>query len=263
MGLAEVLGVEDAGSMCFLALGSGVAAEFGGYRLAGNMSAGQAQLMSTYTDVGILGGGLLWGMTFQEGDPVPWLLVGEGVGTGMGYLRQQKLSYTEGQALFVRTAGILGALAPVGLTYTLAGSEGIGALHGRFVAGTALLGSVGAIYYAERYIGNYALTPGGGLACAGMTAAGALAGGGLAYLISPDDYNETSARMIVGGATLGALGGLAVGLTIARRSIELAQDSWLLPGNRLAVDWTAIPTSALSYAKDRQFSAPGLVTFRF
>jgi hypothetical protein len=266
MGLAEILGVGDAGSLCFIALGSGLAAEFGGYRLADSMSAGQAQLMSTYTDVGILGGGLLWGMTFQEGDPVPWLLVGEGVGTGVGYLRQRTLSYTEGQALFVRTAGILGALAPVGLTYTLAGSEGVGVLNGRFAAGTALLGSVGATYYAERYVGNYPLTAGGGLACAGMTAAGALVGGGLGYLMSPsDDYgsDQTAGRMIAGGATLGALGGMAAGLAIARRSAEPARGSWLLPGDRLAVNWTAISSSALSYAKERQFSAPSLVTFRF
>jgi hypothetical protein len=266
LGLAEILGVEDGGTMCFVALGSGVAAEFGGYRLAGSMSSGQAQLMSTYTDVGILGGGLLWGMTFQEADPVPWLLVGEGVGTGMGYVRQQKLSYTEGQALFVRTAGILGAVAPVGLTYTLAGSEGVDVLNGRFVAGAALVGCIGATYYSERYIGSYPLTTGGGLACAGMTAAGALVGGGLGYLISPsDDYGsgQTASRMIAGGATLGALGGMVAGLAIARRSVDLAHDSWLLPGGRLAVDWTAIPASALSYAKERQFSAPSLVTFRF
>ena len=266
LGLAEVLGARDASSICFIALGSGVAAEFGGYRLASSMSAGQAQLMSTYTDVGILGGGLFWAMTFQEGDPVPWLLLGEGVGTGVGYLRQRTLSYTEGQAMFVRTAGVLGALAPVGLVYTLAGSDGIGVLNGRFVAGAALLGSVGATYYAERYIGDYPLTAGGGLACAGLTAAGALVGGGLAYLISPDDYygfNETSERMIVGGATFGALGGMAAGLAIARRSAEPARGSWLLPGDRLTVDWAAISASALSYARERRFSAPSLVTLRF
>ncbi|MBM3330318.1 hypothetical protein FJY68_00535 [candidate division WOR-3 bacterium] len=264
-GLAEVLGVRDAGARCFTALGSGVAAEFWGYRLARGMSAGQAQLLSTYTDVGILGGGLLWGMTFQ-GDPVPWLLLGEGVGIGAGYLRQRSLSYTEGQAMFVRTTGVLGALAPVGLTYALAGSDGVGALNGRFASGTALLGSLGALYYAERHIGNYPLTAGGGVACAGLAAAGALLGGGLAFLVSPNDYygiGETSQRMIVGGATLGAVGGLAAGLSLAKRSAALTQGSWLTPNDRLAVNWTILSASALSYAKDKQFSAPGLVTFRF
>ena len=32
------------------------------------------------------------------------------------------------------------------------------------------------------------------------------------------------------------------------------------PGDRLAVDWAAVAASAVSYAKDRRFSAPGLIT---
>jgi hypothetical protein len=264
LGLAEILGAEAVGWWGLLGLGTGLAAEGGAYQLAASMSGGQAQLMSTYTDVGILGGGLLWGMTFQEGDPVPWLLVGEGVGAGVGYLRQQTLPYTEGQGLFVRTSSVVGAAAPVGLTYALAGSDGIAFLDGRFAAGVALLGSAGATYCAERYIGRYALTSGGGVACAGLTAAGALVGAGLGYLVSPGyDINETSGRILTGFATLGALGGMAAGLTIAMRSAESAGSSWLLPDDRVAVNWAAIPGSALSYAKDRQFSAPSLVTFRF
>jgi len=266
MGLAEVMGVSDAGPLCFLGLASGLAGEYGGYHLAKRMTAGQAQLMSTYTDVGILGGGLVWGLAVRDADPVPWLVLGEGIGAVVGYRRQQVLSYTEGQALFVRTASVVGTLAPGALTYALAGGDGFAFLEGRFVVATALVGSIGATYLAERYIGGYPLTFGGGVACAGMTAAGALVGGGLGYIMSPSDVygsGQTSGRMIAGGATLGALGGMAVGLRIAKRPSESPQSGRLSPGDRLTVDWAAIGASAVSYVKDRRFSAPGLVKFRF
>ncbi len=266
MGLAEVMGVNSSSPLCFLGLASGVAGELGGYHLAKGMSAGQAQLMSTYTDVGILGGGLFWGLALRNSDPVPWLVLGEGLGALAGYRRQQVLSYTEGQALFVRTASVVGTLAPAALTFTLAGGDGITFLEGRFVVATALVGSIGATYYAERYIGAYPLTLGGGVACAGMTAAGALVGAGLGYIVSPSDQygtGETSSRMITGGATIGALGGMAFGLRIAKRSSESVQSGRLSPGDRLVVDWAAVATSAVSYSKDRRFAAPSLVTFRF
>jgi hypothetical protein len=262
--LSEVLGLDDAGAYCFVGLASGLAAEYGGYQLARSMSAGQARVMTTYTDLGILGGGLLWGLTFQKGDPVPWFLVGEGLGAGAGYARQKMLSYTEGQGLFVRTASVLGALAPAGIIYAVGGSEGIAFLNGRLVVGTALLGSAGATCYAERYIRGYALTLGGGVACAGMAAAGALVGAGFGYLLSPSDYLEApSGQLISGCATIGTLGGLAVGVAIAKRSLASSPGSSLLPDGRLAVNWSAIPASALTYVRERQFSAPDLVTFRF
>lgn len=254
-----------------LMVATSLGAQVAGYFLARDMTLGRATLVTAYSDFGWTDGMLAYGITrtvFDQRDPKssPFFLVGLVGGTALGLSRQQRFDCTEGQVTFDRTAGLLGAAIPPALIWSVSGWGDKGK-EPAVLATLAILGNVAGIYTAERIVKDVPLSAGDGYIITGCTAGGALLGAGLGYLLSSEDASyEDQGRPVVGLGTLGAVGGMALGMRLTRvwpRTAALnprpERDGWA----RVSVNFGAAAGAVTQYATSRSFSAPQLITVEF
>jgi hypothetical protein len=242
-------------------LASTAGGQAGGYALAGNMTAGQAALMTTYTGIGIMDGALV-GIAAANGAPYwrvsPYLLGGMAAGATAGWFRQRRWQCTEGQAAFVGNASVLGAFLPLGL-YATVGPSDLSIASFNVVAVAALVTGTAATWWSERYIANAPLTVGQGTIVTATMNGGAVLCGLLGYLIS------ASPRGIAGGATLGSVAGLFGGLALTgtlsdETSVRLEGSGF---ASRFRIHTGSLVGGMVTYACNREASAPILVSFAF
>jgi hypothetical protein len=249
-------------------------AQVGGYYLARDMSIGRAALGLTYADFGSLDGLLICGAVADALDGSRevkishYYLGGLAAGAAAGWWRQRNWDCTEGQATFVRTAGVVGTFVPGVLTYVLTGIplEDDGD-YDRFtwLAPLTVAGNIASVWAAERIVKEAPLTVNEGWICLGCAVGGGLLGSGLGYLIT-DEARDWSARPIVGLGTAGAIGGLYLGLRLAptwnNRSASIparGRDALC----RVNFDFGALAAGAATFAQNRTVYAPRLVTVEF
>ena len=125
-------------------------------------------------------------------------------------------------------------------------------------------GNVGAVYGAERLIAGSPLSSGEGYITLGCAVAGATLGAGIGWLFT-DEESYSAARPVLAGYTLGALGGLALGLRLTRgwptahSAVPAGNDRW----SRVHLNAGALAGALVDFAARREFSAPSLVTVEF
>ena len=254
-----------------LMVATSLGAQVGGYFLARDMSLGRATLVTAYSDFGWFDGMLAYGATrsaFDRRNPKssPFFLAGLVGGAALGVWRQQHFDCTEGQVTFDRTAGTLGAAIPPALIWSLT-AWGDAGKEPAWLASFAILGNVAGVYTAERIAGDVPISTGDGYIITGCTAGGALLGAGIGYLFTnPNDRGGGQLRPVIGVATLGAVGGMALGMrlthvwpTTTALNARPERDGWA----RVNVNFGAAAGAATRYATSRSFSAPQLITVEF
>lgn len=251
-------------------------AQVGGYFLARDMTPGRAALGLTYADFGSLNGLLICGAVADATDGSAnvkishYYLGGLAGGAAAGWWRQRHWDCTEGQATFVRTAGVIGTFVPAVVTNVLTGipieNTDLGDRdHFTWLAPLMVAGNIASVWGTEQLIKNAPLTVNEGWVALGCAVGGGLLGSGLGYLVTDTD-RTWSARPIVGLGTAGAIGGLYLGLRLA--------PSWTnrtaaLPGRgndalcRVNLDFGALAAGAATYAQNRTIHAPRLITVEF
>jgi hypothetical protein len=259
--LCELFDMWQVNAVGAVVLASTAGGQAGGYALAGNMTAGQAALMTTYTGIGIMDGALV-GIAAANGAPYwrvsPYLLGGMAAGATAGWFRQRRWQCTEGQAAFVGNASVLGAFLPLGL-YATVGPSDLSIASFNVVAVAALVTGTAATWWSERYIADTPLTVGQGTIVTATMNGGAVLCGLLGYLIS------ASPRGIAGGATLGSVAGLFGGLALTgtlsdETSVRLEGSGF---ASRFRIHTGSLVGGVVTYACNREASAPTLVSFAF
>jgi len=265
------LPVQDYSDTPFWMLLASIGGQVGGYQLARPLSTGQASYIMTLSDFGA-GDGILFSLFVQqfynwpEGyfDPHHTendisTFAGQVGGAWLGHWLAQSRRLTDGQADFIRTTGILGALLPNGLYFTLAGPNLDRRWDLALVLGLGIAGNVAATWWADRYIQDVPLTLGNNLIVVGASISGGLLGAGIGFLATPME-SEHQPQVIAGLATAGTAAGYWGGLQLARTlSGNRAQSSRL----RLDLNLADAVAAAAGFARNRAFSAPGLLTLRF
>jgi hypothetical protein len=261
--LCFVADVTSFRGFCAVTLPVGVAGQFVGYHMARGLTLGQATLVSTYTDFGIVDGlavgGVLRLLSNIDSDGRIVLaggLAGEAAGAYWGKRRARGWDCTEGQVIVDRTGGILGMAVPVALYAAITDFEFDSRGSGTAALLLGVAGNVGGMYVTERWVREMRLSSGSGYLVAGSTLAGALFGGGLGYLTD-------SPRMVVATAAVGGVGGFMGGLALARSLQPELQGHSEVRDSRFEVNYAALTGAVTSYACSREFSAPNLITVRF
>jgi hypothetical protein len=125
----------------------------------------------------------------------------------------------------LRTTGLLGAY--VGAVPLILGEVE----NRRAWATTVMLGAGAGLVVGDRLLDGHDFTTGQGIVTELATLAGGLAGGGIGYLISPDNDDTAELKMMTTGAVLGAAGGFALtylGLDTSVRSAPQGTPSMTL-----------------------------------
>jgi hypothetical protein len=128
-------------------------------------------------------------------------LIGAGAGFVLGNVYGHARDMTWGDGEVLRATGLLGAYAAaLPLIYGEADDR-------RVIAGTLVAGGLAGLYLGDRLLDGHDFSAGQGIVVELSTYAGALAGAGLGYLVSPDDNDTAEAKIIATGVILGAIGG--------------------------------------------------------
>jgi hypothetical protein len=229
--------VDDAakGSIAMGMLGS-IGESIAGFAVASKMSAGTASTISVCGDFGIGIGlgtcGLLdLFQTEQERAVAATVLLGSAGGLIAGGLLASDQSYTRGDAFVLEGAGLLGSYVP------LAALELLGVESGKTYIAASMLGSVAGIALAHgSLVRGKDFTTGQGVLIQLGTVGGALAGAGIAYLVSPRGNGDGT--LFLTSSAIGAVGGFALTYTLFSKDLRKreASSSWrlhLLPGGFL------------------------------
>ncbi|MDX2090382.1 MAG: hypothetical protein SFX73_21165 [Kofleriaceae bacterium] len=131
------------------------------------------------------------------------MLLGAGVGYGLGYAYAQHRDLTWGDSEAIRAGGIVG-LVTAAVPLVIAEPD-----SSRAIAGTLVAGGVAGLVIGDRLVRDRDFSPGQGVIMEVSTLAGGLVGGGVGFLVSPDD-NKTEPKVIAIGAALGAVAGFAI-----------------------------------------------------
>jgi hypothetical protein len=264
LAISQILSLNEASSWASVGLVTSIGGQFAGYALARDLSLGQATLVTTYTDFGIVDGlgvgaiiRVLSG-TESEGRIIyAGGLAGEIAGTYLGKMRARDWTCTEGQVVVDRTGGILGMGVPIALYYALTGFSASSDANLVWVSLLGIGGNVGGVYLAEQETRQPSLANGNGYMVAGMTIGGALLGGGLGILLT------NQPRVMGVTAAAGGVAGFYGGIALAR-SLQTNQNGHSgLNRSRFDLNYAALTGAVTSFACDRTISAPNLVTFRF
>jgi hypothetical protein len=263
MAASQVLGINDPSGWAAVMLATSIGGQFAGYAFARDLSLGQATLVTTYTDFGIVDGlgvgaviRVLSGVESEGRIVYAGGLAGEVAGAYWGKTRARDWHCTEGQAVVDRTAGILGTGVPIALYYAFTNLSPSDDANIVLVSLLGIGGNIGGTYVAERQTRDLPLATGNGYIVTGMTVGGTLLGGGIGILT-----NEV--RVMAVTAAAGGVAGFYGGIALAR-SMQANQNGHSgLDRSRLEVNYAALVGAVTSYACDRTFSAPNLVTIRF
>lgn len=263
LAISQILALDEASGWAGIGLVTSIGGQFAGYALARDLSLGQATLVTTYNDFGIVDGlgigaviRVLSG-TESEGRIVyAGGLAGEVAGTYWGKMRARDWNCTEGQVVVDRTGGILGMGVPISLYYAFTDFSPSANANMVWVSLLGIGGNIGGVYVAERQMRELPLATGNGYMVAGMTIGGALLGGGLGILTNQP-------RVMVVTAAAGGIAGFYGGIALAK-SLQASQNGHAsLNRSRIEVNYAAVTGALTSFACDRTFSAPNLVTIRF
>jgi hypothetical protein len=263
LAISQIVGISDAPGWAGVMLATSIGGQFAGYALARDLSLGQATLVTTYTDFGIVDGlgvgaviRVLSG-TESEGRIVyAGGLAGEVAGAYLGKMRARDWNCTEGQVVVGRTGGILGMGVPIALYAAFTNFSPSADANTVLVSLLGIGGNIGGTYVAERQMRDLPLATGNGYIVAGTTIGGALLGGGLGVLT-----NEP--RVMAVTAAAGGVAGFYGGIALAK-SLQANQDGHSgLNRSRIEVNYAALTGAVTSFACDRIISAPNLLTIRF
>ena len=257
------LNMDNTGGWAGMMLATSIGGQFAGYALARNLSLGQATLVTTYTDFGIVDGlgvgaviRVLSGAESEGRIVYACGLAGEVAGTYWGRMRTRDWNCTEGQVVVDRTGGILGMGVPIALYGAITGFAPSADANIVWVSLLGIGGDIGGVYLAEQEMRHLPFTTGNGYMVAGMTIGGTLLGGGLGILT-----NEP--RVMAVTAAAGGVAGFYGGIALAK-SLQANQNGHSsLHGSRFELNYAAVTGAVTSYACNRAFSAPNLVTIRF
>ena len=265
LAVSQIVGMDmdNTGGWASMMLATSIGGQFAGYALARDLSLGQATLVTTYNDFGIVDGlgigaviRVLSGSESEGRIVCAGGLAGEVAGTYWGKLRARDWNCTEGQVVMDRTGGILGMGVPIALYAAVTGLSPDGDANIVWVSLLGIGGNIGGVYLAERQMRQLPLATGNGYMVAGMTIGGALLGGGIGILTSVP-------RVMAVTAAAGGIAGFYGGVALAK-SLQANQNGHSgLNRSRLDVNYAALTGAVTSYACDRTFSAPNLVTIRF
>jgi len=236
--------------------------QLGGYALSRKYGLGQAAMVSTFTDFGMMDGlvaAVALRKLLNRDIPDRYLeggaLVGEFSGAVLGNLHAPRYPWSEGHATVIRTAGMAGAAACGALYYAVTGLPG---QTGHVVAATlsSIGGNVAATWLAERDMRQRSVSAGGGYIVAGTTIGGALLGAGIGYAAT------TEGRVVAATGILGGIGGFLFG-----RKLALELQARQTPGSqsRASIEFNlpALAAAAVEYSGNHTFTAPNVVTVRF
>jgi len=263
LAISQILGLNDACGWAGVGLLTSIGGQFSGYALARDLTLGQATLVSTYNDFGIvdglgvgavirvLSGGESEGRIVYAGG-----LAGEVAGTYWGKTRAREWVCTEGQVVVDRTAGILGMGVPMALYFAFTNFSPSANANMVWVSLLGIGGNIGGVYLAEQEMRHLPLATGNGYMVAGMTIGGALLGGGLGILTNKP-------RVMAVTAAAGGVAGFYGGIALAK-SLQTDQTGHSsLNRSRFDVNYAALTGAVTNYACNRTISAPNLVTIRF
>ncbi len=239
-------------------MGTSIAGQVAGYRLADRLSLGQATLVTAYTDLGLMDGALLGAASLEwnrdgGGYNISMSLLtltGMAAGSVLGNYRAPKWDCTEGQVTVLRTGTIVGAAVPMALYAALVQPDDPVAV--------CLLGIAGSgcgAWWTESSIRNTKFSGSNGLIVSGMTIGGALLGSGLGVLT-----NSGEVTAITGSA--GAIAGLVGGIALAK-DLQAGQAGLGYIEPRIEFNYAGLMGGVTSYAATGQLTAPNLVTVRF
>lgn len=261
--LSQIVGATTGQAWATISLVTSISGQFAGYALARDLSLGRATLVTTYTDFGIVDGLGLGAVlrtlsgTESEGRIVyAGGLAGAVAGTYFGRVRARDWDCTEGQVVVDRTGGILGMGVPISLYAALTDFSADADANIVWVSLLGIAGNIGGVYVAERQTRDLPLTTGNGYIVAGMTAGGALLGGGLGILTNEPRVMALTAAT---GGAVGFYGGIALARSLQANLSGRSE----LNRSRFEVDYAALTGAITSYACDRTISAPHLLTIRF
>ena len=239
-------------------MGTSIAGQVAGYRLADRLSLGQATLVTAYTDLGLMDGALLgaaflgWGRDGGDHNISMSLstLTGMAAGSVLGNYRAPKWDCTEGQVTVLRTGTIVGAAVPMALYAAIVKPED--------PAAVCLLGIVGSwcgAWWTESSIRNTKFSGSNGLIVTGVTIGGALLGSGLGVIT---DSPEVTAITGSAGVVAGLVGGIALA-----KDLQAGQAGQGNSVPRIEFNYAGLMGGVTSYAATGQLAVPNLVTVRF
>ncbi len=163
------------------------------------------------------------------------MLAGSAAGIGAGVSLAKNQSYTRGDAVVLRGAGILGAyvtLVPV----LIANPE-----NAKTYSGAATLGSIGGIAIGHRLAKGNNFTTEQGIQICLAEVAGGLVGLGTGYLFSHD--TDESYKFLAVTSALGAVGGFALMASIYSKKEQVENKAY-------SVDFNINPYGILGLSKD-------------
>jgi FtsH-binding integral membrane protein len=236
-----------------------------GYKLARDLSTGQANLVSAWTDHGTLDGFLVGTCVTdlffkddhqQQSFAIP-ILLGQAVGGVVGVTRTRAWDCTEGQVYVHRTAGLIGAAVPAALYFAAFGFPPDNNYGIWQAAALGIAGNVAGIWWIENELREMPLSTGNGLIVAGTAIGGVLLGAGLGYVAFPEEPRVFVATGAAGGVT-GLLGGLRLAKGLQASNADSGHSA-----SRVRVNFAALASAAVDFASTGSFSAPTLITIGF
>lgn len=263
LAISQILGLNEARGWAGVGLVASVAGQFAGYSLARDVSLGQATLVTTYTDFGIVDGlgvgaiiRVLSGVESEGRIVYAGGLAGEVAGTYWGKVRARDWDCTEGQVVVDRTGGVLGMGVPIALYYAFSNFAPSADANIVWASLLGIGGNIGGVHLAEQQMRDMPLAASGGYIVAGMTMGGALLGGGIGILT---DQPRVMAATAAAVGIAGFYGGIALAKSL--HANQAGHSGLNQP--RLDVNCAALAGAVTNYACDRTISAPNLVTIRF
>jgi len=219
--LSALLGVDDYRGYCGIMLGTSISGQISGFSWGKNFTKPQAQIISQYSDFGMVDLPLFIGVLANDPDEKlvsAAALAGMGCGTYLGHRIANGKDISEGEPVISETSGLTGMGTGIGLYVALAGKDSIGDLDlsGRAMCAVMLAGNAGGLYLGHKLSKGYNFTKGDGLIVEGATYGGALLGAGIGFFAAQSGTGADKARVVCGSATLGLLGGYYLGIKTVR-----------------------------------------------
>ncbi len=264
LAISQILGLHEASGWAGVMLATSIGGQFAGYAMAQNLTLGQATMVTTYSDFGVVDGlGLgavirvLSGIESEGRIVYAGGLAGEVAGAYWGKSRVRDWRCTEGQVVVDRAGGILGLGVPIAVYYALSNFSPGSDANIVSVSLLGIAGNIAGVYLAEQQVKSLPLSTGNGYIVAGATAGAAMLGGGLGILLT----NEP--RVLALTAAAGGVAGFYGGIRLAR-SLQANQSGRAgLGRSRLEVNYAALAGAVVTFACDGTLSAPDLLTVRF
>ncbi|MBI4726332.1 hypothetical protein HY768_03755 [candidate division TA06 bacterium] len=219
--LSALLGLDGSRPISGVMLATSISGQVAGYNWGKSFTKPQGRVISHYATFGMTDLPLFFN-AIQE-DPEEKLmsaaiLAGLAGGSYLGYRLAKGKNFSDGEPTIVATSGWAGMAAGAGL-YLCAfskGDEDLIRIDARMMSTFCFMGSAAGLYCGHRYIKGYNYSRGDGFIVTGTAAGGALFGAGFGFLFAPHDNDVGMLRLITGTATVGMLGGYALGIRTVR-----------------------------------------------